>query len=286
MASGVTPPGWYPDPTDSTRDRWWGGSGWTDQTRSSTRGADTGMAGPGAGGTADPPTHATVLRPPADRVGPPVTAAVGPTLGAADVPRGGSGRRGLIAVLVGSTLAASIVAGLLAGALLLGGDDNAGTATSLPEAATGTRDGTSSSAPATQPPTTVPSATVAPATVPPATAAPPGAPPVAVPSPTVGAAQPARSARVVRTCGASGKGDCFLAVRTGPSPGSSEVRAARLDEGDVTTVVCQVAGGSVSSSVLGRPTTVWARDVNGHYLSAAFLDVAGWDPFVLSYPCT
>jgi hypothetical protein len=29
-ASGPVPPGWFPDPSDNTRSRWWDGQSWTD----------------------------------------------------------------------------------------------------------------------------------------------------------------------------------------------------------------------------------------------------------------
>jgi curved DNA-binding protein CbpA len=95
--------------------------------------------------------------------------------------------------------------------------------------------------------------------------------------------QPAIEARVSRSCGASGSGDCFLSVRTAATSNSPELR--RLFEGETTTVVCQVTGESVRSSVLGVPTSVWVRDSSGNYMSAAFLDAPGLDPFTVSIPC-
>lgn len=90
-------------------------------------------------------------------------------------------------------------------------------------------------------------------------------------------------ARVARTCGASGRGDCFLSVRAAPTKESAEV--GRYDEGAMVAVVCQVQGATVHSSLLGVPTTVWVRDLAGAYMTAAFLDVAGWDPTTITVPC-
>jgi hypothetical protein len=91
------------------------------------------------------------------------------------------------------------------------------------------------------------------------------------------------SARVSRTCGHSGRGDCFLSVRSGPTSSSTEMY--RLNEGTTVSVQCQVEGESVTSSSLGSPTTVWARGTDGNYMSAAFLEGPGLDPFAVTTPC-
>ncbi len=90
-------------------------------------------------------------------------------------------------------------------------------------------------------------------------------------------------ARVVRTCGASGRGDCFLSVREGPSLGAREI--SRLIEGVQLQVVCQVIGDVVSSSALGTPTSVWSRRPDGSYVSSAYVEAAGFDPLSISKPC-
>ncbi|MFE0099926.1 DUF2510 domain-containing protein [Streptomyces sp. NPDC059009] len=55
----ATPPGWYPDPgqtSDGPRtERWWDGQTWTDQVRSAAGGPMSGA--PGAGHPAGPPVH-------------------------------------------------------------------------------------------------------------------------------------------------------------------------------------------------------------------------------------
>lgn len=105
--------------------------------------------------------------------------------------------------------------------------------------------------------------------------------PVATPPPPTSA--PTRQARVTRTCGPTGRGDCFLSIRTGPTTRAPEVR--RAPEADTVGVVCQVRGDSVRSAILGSPTTVWVRDETGNYMTAAFLDAPGWDPLTITTPC-
>jgi uncharacterized protein YbjQ (UPF0145 family) len=47
-SAGLPPAGWYPDPADPARQRWWNGAAWTDQTTPSAADAE---AGPGATGS-------------------------------------------------------------------------------------------------------------------------------------------------------------------------------------------------------------------------------------------
>ncbi len=131
------------------------------------------------------------------------------------------------------------------------------------------------SAAVTTSPTTAAAATLPPATAPPATAAPPTAPPT-----TQRAAFPAR---VNRTCGARGNGDCFVTFR--PSPSSNGADLGTLDEGMPVTLECQQQGESITASELGYPTDVWARSDDGRWLSMAFLDAPGWSLTDVTVPC-
>lgn len=88
---------------------------------------------------------------------------------------------------------------------------------------------------------------------------------------------------VARTCGRSGRGDCFLAVRSAPDSRATELR--RIDEGSSISVACTVTGERVVSSVLGSPTYVWARTGDGGFVSMAFIDAPGWDLFTDDHPC-
>ncbi len=112
---------------------------------------------------------------------------------------------------------------------------------------------------------------------PPAT---PDSPPPTMPQPT---SPPVRTARVSRTCGDGGGGDCFLSVRSAADTNSSEVR--RLAEGATLEVSCQDYGESVYSSVLGARSPVWVQTSDGHYVAGVFLDVDGWDLFTVTTPC-
>lgn len=93
---------------------------------------------------------------------------------------------------------------------------------------------------------------------------------------------PSIVATVVRTCGTSGAGDCFVSVRRAPSSTSAEL--ARLAEGDTTTIVCQVLGERVVSSLLGRGTTLWSGTEDGSFITSAFLEGDGLDPFTKTLP--
>ncbi len=118
----------------------------------------------------------------------------------------------------------------------------------------------------------------------PTTAAAPTLPPPTVPSTAPPPTQPpAITARVSRTCGADGTGDCFVSLRTGPSSNGSEL--GRLYENDTVTIECQQRGESVKSSVLGSSTDVWARSTDGHWLAMAFLDAPGWSPTDITVSC-
>lgn len=122
--------------------------------------------------------------------------------------------------------------------------------------------------------------TESPAPTLPPTATSPASPPTAPASPV--SSQP-RSATVVRSCGSSGRGDCFVSVRSGPTSSAPEL--SRLYEGTTTEVLCTVYGSSATSSILGRSTDVWAKDPAGRYMSMAFLDVLGWDLYTTTVPC-
>lgn len=88
---------------------------------------------------------------------------------------------------------------------------------------------------------------------------------------------------IVRSCGASGKADCRIAVREGPS--TSDKAVGRMHEGDTDVFVCTVQGESVKSTALDQPTSVWARNDRGTYVSMAYLDIPGWDLFETTHPC-
>jgi len=93
------------------------------------------------------------------------------------------------------------------------------------------------------------------------------------------------SAQVARTCGASGRGDCFLSLRSSPSSTAKEVR--RLSDGAAITIVCQVHGEGVKSSILGRSTDIWSATSDGSFMSSAFLVGPKLDPFSITTPqCT
>jgi hypothetical protein len=166
-------------------------------------------------------------------------------------------------------VAVTIAAGALAAVVL--------TRDAGPDEAAGGPEPTTTPPPSTTTPTS-PSTTIIPPTVPaPTTAVPPvTAPPTVAPSMVT-------SARVVRTCGASGNGDCFLSVRAAPNAASRKL--AELDEGDGLQITCTILGDSVTASVLDRSTNVWARTVDAGYVSMAFIDATGFDPFTNSHPC-
>lgn len=88
---------------------------------------------------------------------------------------------------------------------------------------------------------------------------------------------------VSRTCGSKGNGDCFLSVRSSPDADAREL--FRLSEDDEIVITCTTEGESVLSSILGRRTTVWARTDQGAWVSMAFVDAPGFDPFTDSRPC-
>lgn len=109
---------------------------------------------------------------------------------------------------------------------------------------------------------------------------PSSAAPATAPPPTQ---RPAVPATVSRTCGANGTGDCFLALRSGPSTVGPEL--GRLNEGDVISLDCQQRGESIKPSALGYSTDVWARSTDGRWLSMAFLDAPGWPLTDITVPC-
>lgn len=189
---------------------------------------------------------------------------------AARPPDGRSGRTVWIAL--GVAAAVLLIGGGALLALVLVGSDPDPSVTATDAAVTTSP---TTAAPATLPPTTALPATAAPATAAPATAAPPTAPPT-----TKRAAVPAR---VTRTCGAGGNGDCFVTFR--PSPSSDGADLGTLDEGMSVTLECQQPGESITASELGYPTDVWARSTDGRWLSMAFLDAPGWSLTDVTVPC-
>ena len=87
---------------------------------------------------------------------------------------------------------------------------------------------------------------------------------------------------VTHTCGATGRGDCFLSVRTAPTSDSEEV--ARLNEGSSVRIVCQVLGQTVKSSA-GGTSNVWARTEPGHYVANVYVQGDGIDRFNARLRC-
>ena len=101
-----------------------------------------------------------------------------------------------------------------------------------------------------------------------------GVPPV-TPPPVLGT--------VANTCGADGRGDCFVSVRTQPTGSSPEV--AKIREGQPIVVVCQVPGSSVHSTKLDQSSSAWSRTSDGTYAASIFVDAPGFDPLRVSVPC-
>lgn len=120
-----------------------------------------------------------------------------------------------------------------------------------------------------------PSTTAAPSTSKPPSTASSSKPPSATKTVTV------YQVTVARTCGSTGKGDCFLIERAQPTGTSAEVK--RWPDKSTLSVLCQVQGQSVTSSVLNRSSTLWSRTTTGGYVANIFLD--GIDAFTLTVPC-
>lgn len=295
--SGVA--GWFPDPYDPSNLRWWDGREFTTLVRPldvTTVNDRVESAPPATDPTYDHSAAPTVVLP----VPPPGVPPVPPP----GVPGAASPQRSAAPWIAAAVLVA-VLAGV-GGFFVLrddGGRDvdevSTGRSTSgspfdragpsgeapadeeespdeelpdeeLPEAERGSRDDSAGGEPPA-PETT----TESPVLPPPSLTTPSVAPPIEPPADVVGT--------VVRTCGQGGGGDCFVSRRIDPT--SNQPAVGRIDEGETVMVSCQVAGESVTSSVLGVPTSVWIRDVNGRYMSAAFVDVDGWDPFTITRPC-
>jgi hypothetical protein len=217
-----------------------------------------------------PPNHRPRTSPTGVMHAPPVQAGPG-TASPLGAPRQSPGRATVVLLGTVAVLAVVVVAlvAVMIGQLTQPDDESGVGARDAQSVAEGDVDDVAS--PAVESPSTSAS-TAAPTTTPtaPSTA-------VTAPPPTF------VSARVARTCGRNGRGDCFLSVRSGPTSSSAEMY--RLDEGTSVSVQCQVDGESVTSSVLGSPTTVWARGTDGNYMSAAFLEGTGFNPFAVTTPC-
>lgn len=113
---------------------------------------------------------------------------------------------------------------------------------------------------------------------------PPTTPPTQPPPVTQPPVEPGpREGTIVRSCGVSGKGDCRIAVREGPS--TKDKATGRLNEGDKVVFVCTVMGEEVRSTVLNDTTAVWARNEKGTYVSMAYLDIPGWALKETTEPC-
>ncbi len=187
----------------------------------------------------------------------------------------GKGRGGVVWLLLAAGAGAVAIA-VVALVLVLndqGSDDTAGVAEPT-TAATAATDGTSDVGSGSITTSTLTGPTAAPV-VPaaPTTDGAATAPPIAAPT----------RGRVARSCGARGNGDCFLSRRASPSSDATEL--GRLSEGDPIDVQCTMVGESVTASALGRSTRIWARTDDGSFVSMAFVDAPGFDPFADSHPC-
>ncbi len=114
-------------------------------------------------------------------------------------------------------------------------------------------------------PLATPTVTVTPVPSPP----PPPSPPPRTTEPAPPSYQPV-AVTVVHSCGATGRGDCYVSERVRPSTSSREI--ARHAEGATLSVVCQVNGTFHRPSATGRGTRIWSRTTNGGYVATGFLD--------------
>lgn len=78
---------------------------------------------------------------------------------------------------------------------------------------------------------------------------------------------------VANSCGADGKGDCFVTIRARATSDSTDL--GRLTEGTSFTGRCWASGESVRASASGVRTSKWVRLTDGNYVSGAF--VSGLD---------
>ena len=74
---------------------------------------------------------------------------------------------------------------------------------------------------------------------------------------------------MINTCGATGRGDCFLTIRSGATGSSTDL--GRMDEGDTFTGECWISGQSVGASASGLRTSKWVRLPAGGYVSGAYV---------------
>ena len=74
---------------------------------------------------------------------------------------------------------------------------------------------------------------------------------------------------VANSCGADGRGDCFVTIRAAATSDSSDL--GRLTEGTTFSGECWASGESVHSSASGVRTSKWVRLTDGTYVSGAFV---------------
>ncbi|GAA3490464.1 DUF2510 domain-containing protein [Streptomyces cremeus] len=112
--SMTTPPGWYPDPSAPTQERWWDGTAWSAHTRAPGRPPQAPQT-PQYGYPQQPP-QGYGFPPAQPQAGAPAPPSSPPGAGG-----GGLGKGGLIAVI---TAGAVLVAAIVTGVVVLGGEDD------------------------------------------------------------------------------------------------------------------------------------------------------------------
>ncbi|WP_426570535.1 DUF2510 domain-containing protein [Streptomyces canus] len=119
----TTPPGWYRDPSDPHRERWWDGTTWTEHRRAPQAAAPPAAEGfgPPAPEGFGPPVAVGFGPPSGEGSGSPAAGGFGPPVASTG---GRPGRaRAVAAVVAGAVLVAAVVAG----AVVLGGNEGDGT---------------------------------------------------------------------------------------------------------------------------------------------------------------